>query len=293
MRKNWIAAIILLSLVAGLLGWQLYLSVKRFDAENDPAAILPVQDVKQRIGGEGELPALGQPQRYSPVEFEVIPSQDLFSATRGVEEEEETAVVEAAPVLQTKPVLVGVTLWGRERLAIINDPQSAGKGRRTKIMRVGDIFEGYTVTDISTNRMVLEYGNHREIIPLYDPAKHSSQQGKTPIIATRVVAFGSSGSSSGARQNVAANARSVTSGQPVVSPSRQTNTRNRSTATAAAQQAAERSQRYNRSRATDSEANPQSAKPANELRDAQGRRIIRTPFGDVVRPEPKKKPPQP
>jgi len=290
MNRNWIIANIFLALVAGLLGWQLMLSAQRFQTENDPAGIVPRPDPKSEISGEGELLPMQSPRRIDALEFEVIPSKNLFAEARGVEEEQEdaTAKPEAQP-MRNKPVLVGVTISGGEQTALVNDPGSK-EARRTKVVRLGDTFEGYTVTDISANRIVLEYGSQREVIPLYHPAKHPTPSGKTPIIATRVVNFGASAGSgtAGSRRTTtpsrttqqAARRNTSESGRRVVTTSTPTTS----------QRASGRSNtQQSRQAATQQGRTP--TKSANETIDAQGRRIIRTPFGDIVRPAPKKKKP--
>jgi hypothetical protein len=63
-----------------------------------------------------------------------------------------------------------------------------------QIKRIGDVYQGYTVTNITADSMVLELGSRREVIPLHEGTKQASM-GKTPIIDTQVVSIG--GSSSG------------------------------------------------------------------------------------------------
>jgi hypothetical protein len=174
----------------------------------------------------------------------------------------------------------------------VTDPSSK-QGRRTKIVRLGDTFEGYTVTDISANRMVLEYGDQREVIPLYDPAKHPAPSGKTPIIATRVVNFGAAAGSGSAGSR-----RTTTQPRATQQAARATNEPNRRVVTTSSPTTTRRasgrsdSQQSRQGATRQGSISRQSApkKATNETIDDQGRRIIRTPFGDIVRPAPKKKP---
>jgi hypothetical protein len=291
MNRNWIVVNMFLIAVAGVLGWQLYLSAQRFQIDNDPAGIVPRPDPKSEISGGGELLPLQAPQRVDALEFGSIPSKNLFTATRGVEDAQEEAPAEPeAQPLTNKPVLVGVTLVGGEQTALVNDPASK-QARRTKIVRLGDTFEGYTVTEISANRMVLEYGSRREVIPLYDPAKHPTPSGKTPIIATRVVNFGK-GAASGSTGT------SRTTAQPTQQAVRTTRDQGRRVVTTSTPTTSSRASGRSNTQQTRQSAtrqgnaqNRSATKSANETIDAQGRRIIRTPFGDIVRPAPKKKKP--
>ncbi len=277
MTRNWIAVNLVLLLIAAFLGWQLRISVYRFEAENDLARLQPVQDPKQKITQEGGLPPLSPPRRYNAGEFANIPGQNLFSETRTKEEKVEAPVVVEIPALQVKPVLVGVTISSSQRLASIIDPALAGATRKTQTKRVGDTYQGYTITDITQNQMVLESGTRREIIPLFDAAKHPVQAGKTPIQATRIVAFGGGPSAAGgvAAPVSAVVSRSASSPSPKIGGSMTPSPAGAQSGIArtAAQQQSGRQEPGNVQQPT-----------IGERTNEQGQRVIRTPFGDVVRP---------
>ena len=78
---------------------------------------------------------------------------------------------------------------GPKKTALIIDTSSQSGIHKTQTMRIGDIYQGFTITDITEQNIVLEYGASREIIPLSDTSK-PAQVGKTPILQTRVVNFG-------------------------------------------------------------------------------------------------------
>ncbi len=286
MSKNLIAANALLLIVAGLLGWQLQLSIKRFNNENVISKIQPVRDPKSMTVDQG-LAAPKPVRQYNAGEFDAIAAQNLFSETRAREEKAaETPAVQESPPLDIKPVLVGITISGPQRQALIIDPSNASAGRKTQRRKVGDSYRGYTITDIADNKIVLQNGNRREVIPLFDGAKHPTG-GKTAILATRVIAFGAGGSG-GAVVAVAggaapAAARAAGQGQPASGVT---------TVVGAAQAAAGQSGQSSVARTpqpqTTTRQTPGSSgtPPAwNERTDDQGRRVIRTPFGDIVRPD--------
>ncbi len=100
------------------------------------------------------------------------------------------------PPLAQKPILVGVTIDTQPRASIIDPTVPQGRDRRAQIKRIGDVYQGYTITEISPERMVLESGTRKEIIPLHEGTKRG-QQGKTPILSTRVVPFGGGGITGG------------------------------------------------------------------------------------------------
>jgi hypothetical protein len=283
MTKTWIAINAALLLLAGGLGWRLNTSAKNFKSQNDVTKIQPVRTPSQKITLEGALPPVQPPRQYDPADFAVIPAQNLFSDTRTKEEKVEAApAVQEIPPLQVRPILVGVTLAGGQKMASVVDPTAGGSPRRSQTRRLGDTFQGYTITDITMDQMVLERGNRREVIPLFDASKHpaqgtAAQGGRTPIVPTRVIAFGGGGvSGQGTAQPVSTGPRSMaaagsSSGGQVATPAGASSPGR----TTPAQQVRQMP------------AAPSQTAPATGPTDQQGRRVIRTPFGDVpVRPEP-------
>lgn len=289
MSKNLIAANVLLLMVAGLLGWQLRQSILRFNVENDIAKFQPVRDPKSLTADQG-LAVPKSPRQYDAGEFDAIAAQNLFSETRAREEKAEVATAAPeSPPLDVKPVLVGITISGAQRQALIIDPSSSKEGRKTQRRKLGDSYRGYTITDIAMNQMVLQRGNRREVIPLFDGAKHPTG-GKTAIVATRVVAFGPGGSGAGgvvggappgqAPARVAGGASQPGAGGTVAAIGGGA----QSPASQGSQSSTARTQQQ-QSTTRQSPGSP-SANPAwNERTDDQGRRVIRTPFGDIVRPD--------
>jgi len=266
-----------LLLLAGLLGWRLQVSIEQFKADNDIGKIQPVRGVKQSIQLQGGIPPQPAARRYDAAEYAVIPDQNLFSDTRSREEKTEAAAAPEPPKLNPRPILVGVTIVGQQKLAGIIDPSGAPGGRgRTQTKRIGDIYLGYTITDIKANEMVLEHGASREIIPLFDTTKPKGQAGKTPIIATRIINF-----SPGSTQQQAGGARVVSTGSAPAQPA--------SGPSAAPQPpAAQGPQGVVRTPAQTIRQVPGNQQPSsfNERVDEQGRRILRTPFGDIPRDRP-------
>jgi hypothetical protein len=192
MTRKWIAINLGLLLCAGLLGRQVYLSILRFDVENNPARIQPAKKPAMPDGGIAPSQA---PRKYSEAEFSAVTAQNLFAESRKPEEQTETApVVVETPALDYKPVLIGVIISGSQRMAMINDtsPSAQAGVRRTQSMRPGDTYRGYVVTDITPENMVLELGTRREVIPLFDASKHTAQSGRTPPQPIRIVSFGPS-----------------------------------------------------------------------------------------------------
>jgi hypothetical protein len=279
MTKKWIAVNLVLLATACLLGWQLKVSADRFNADNDLAKLQPVKDLKQKLTAEAGLPALKPPGPHNAAEFAVIPEKNIFTETRAREEEKDQApAVPDIPELKQKPVLVGVAIAGDQRMASIIDPTTpAAPGRKSQTKRLGDVYQGYTITDITESQMVLESGTRREIIPLYDGAKRKGQPEKTPILATRIVNFGGGGviggptASAGSAISVATARQTAPQAGSPTSPS-----------IGSAQRPAQGQQPAAKPAAAQAQQPPAFYNPS-ETTDAQGRRVIRTPFGDIVR----------
>jgi len=282
MTKKWIAINLLLLAVTGLLARQLHVSILRFKAENDLAKIQPARDMKQAIVTEKPMPHPAPVKTYLPAEFAIIPEKNVFSDSRSKEEKPEVVVVPETPPLTQKPILVGVSIEDLQKKALIIDPASSpqDKNRRAQTKRIGDVYRGYTITDIAIDRIVLESGTRREIIPLREGTK-KVQGGKTPILSTRVVSFGGGAASGGTPVAVAGGGGS---------PARTTVTAVASSPAPAAQvsggsaPAVQVRQPAPAPAATSQPAMQQVAPTTQTTPTVPGGRVIRTPFGDVVRP---------
>jgi hypothetical protein len=192
MTKKWIAINLMMLVAAGLLGWQLYVSVDRFNHENSVANLTKAQAAKKKAAPEAGLLPQRPDTKINEADYAVIPAQTVFAEIRRIESQvDNTPPPEPPRKLDVIPILVGVTIAGSQKMAVINDPAAGNSPGASRIqrMRVGDNYRGFVVTDITDSGMVLEYGSSREIIPLYDTSKQP-QAGKTPILATRVVNFG-------------------------------------------------------------------------------------------------------
>ena len=284
MAKKWIAINLLLLATAAILGRQLHLSIARFNAENDLSRIQPARDLKQQIAPENSGPKIPPLKRYAPDEFSIIAEKNIFSEIRSKEEKVDTAQPPEPPPLAQKPILVGVLISDTQRTATIIDPTrgSQGQSPRSQVKRIGDYYQGYRITSIEADRIVLESGARKEIIPLHEGTKRT-RGGKTPILSTRVVPIGSGatggaiavnvvGAASGSsRVAASATAPAPTPGsQPAAAPA----------ATALPRPAAAAQAQTPTPQAPAAKQQPSAAGAT----DAQGQRIIRTPFGPIVRP---------
>lgn len=266
-NKKWLAINLLLLAVSGLLAWRLSVSIEGFNRENEISEKSPARPILgERQTGLAPAPAVS---RYNAADFRTIADQTLFSDTRSRETKEEAPSVPEAALLKIRPILVGVNIGGGHRFATLIDPTAPAQtpGTRRGLTRtIGDVYENYTIVDITETEVVLENGARREVIPLFNQTRgQAGQRGKTAILASRVVAFGPKGGASpAAPPGVVPEApRSVitTSAQPTQ---------------VAANTLAGPSPRT---------AQPVAAPPRPVVRgidDSTNRRVIRTPFGDIV-----------
>jgi hypothetical protein len=194
MNKRWIFIIGLLLIVTGLLAWQLSRSIRQFNRENDPSRITSVRPVP--VNGRQNTMHAVQPPPQSASDFKSIVDQNVFSDTRSNNVNYDAPVVIESPPIKNRPYLLGVMVSAGESFATLLDPsnpQSAVPGkRRGRTMRVGDVYEGYTLVDIAKDQIVLQNGTRSEVIKLGDSARKKEKGIKTPLIASRIIGFGSS-----------------------------------------------------------------------------------------------------
>lgn len=288
MTKKWMAIGVLLFIVAALLGWWLHGSIRKFNADNDLEKLQPSRDTMQKMAHEKSLPQLPAAKSYIPGEFAVIPENNLFSESRSRWEEETggAALPEVRP-LSRKPVLVGINITDNQKTALLVDPResSRDRNRRAEIKRIGDVFQGHTIADIAPHHIVLESGSRKEIIPLHEGSKQTPG-GRTPILSTRVVSF-SGGTVSGGTP--------IVTGASKASTARTAAAAKKSTPAAASKPKAVSTVAETVTPARQPRASlpvrtlPPQQTPAQQRNPAMessspNSRVIRTPFGDIVRP---------
>jgi hypothetical protein len=287
MTKKWIAINLLLLGITGLLGWQFRLSVRQFNDRNNPGKLQPAGDMKQKLAQEKIQAQPAPVKAYLPPEFAAIPEKNIFSETRAREEKPDVVPLPEVPPLLQKPILVGVTITDSQRRALIFSPVGAGqdRNRRAEVKRIGDVYQGYTITAITSEHIVLESGTRREIIPLHEGSKRGTP-GKTAILSTRVVPIGGSAASGGTPVTIVAGSGARTATVPVSSAASPaaaaTNPSGGVSPRQAVPTASQPTGQPTASQPTTTQ--PTTAQPTSPQIQTPGGRVIRTPFGDVVRP---------
>jgi len=188
--------------------------------------------------------------------------------------------------------------------------------------RVGDFYRGYQVTSIEAEQLVLESGGMREVIPLNRTARRTPVANPVANTSAQVIPIGPGGGSSGAMtvSSAAASApgrgatqQSAAARQAQVQQATQQATQQAAAQQAAAKQAAaqqaaaqlaaQQAAQQQRNNVQNSDAivtqpeavfyPAQSAQPAQKAQSGTGvqsqrtqpqQRVVRSPFGEVVRP---------
>lgn len=278
MAKKWVAINLLLLAVAGLLGWQLRASFLRFIAENDLSQIQPARGSRRAALPGKRLAPSAQEKSLPSADFSIIPAKSIFSDLRGKEDPAVAIAPPEPPQLMPKPILVGILMVDNRYRALIIEPSGSAldRNRRPITKRVGDVYRGFTITSIASDRIVLENGSRKETIPLHEGTKRT-QPGKTPILSTRVVPFGGSAASGGipviavTRSAPAVRTPVVTTGAPqagqpnITMPG--TAQRRQSAVTPPVQEP----------------ATPPTTPPITVPGSGGGTRTVRSPFGDIIR----------
>jgi hypothetical protein len=261
MTRKWIAINLIMLVGAGLLVWALIGSIRKFDTDNATNRMIPE---KKKAIPDGGLASAPTPQKYGETEFAVIPNQNLFAESRKLDDKTESAAPPEAPPLDIKPVLKGVVIDGAQRMAMMIDPSTGNAGNvRPQVKLIGDSYRGFI------------------ILPLHDVSKRPAPGGKTPIIATRIVNFGSpgtAGAAGGIGVATAGAASNPAAGRQVSPPV----TNQQAVGGVAGRGAPQRGQ-------PGAQVIPGANQPLNwnQSIDTQGRVVINSPFGPIpVQPQP-------
>jgi len=219
MIKKWIVINLLLLAAAIWLGRYVYNSV--MDYKNANLDIPKASDDKTVQAAV--LPPAEERRLANTPEFKVVIEKFVFSENRtNIEPKDPTPpkveIVDNVQALTQKPILVGTIISDtKQPLALIIDPTAGGAARgappgaagpegimpgappaqavnrRAQLKRVGDTYQGYIITSITADSIVLKAGTRTETIPLHEGSKGKKPSGKTPVVATKVINIGGTG----------------------------------------------------------------------------------------------------
>jgi len=184
---------LLLFAIAAFAGYQLYDSVQQFEAVN---AIENIKPPAQAGAGSEILPPPQKEKRYSPMEFAVIPDKNVFSETRSKEESaEDTAAGVTLPDSQ-KPTLVGVIVSGKQKVATLLEPGSRGQAGETVLKKLGETYQNYKISEIEADHIILDGGDRKIRVELNDISQPAPTR-RTVNVSTRVIPIGGGTASAG------------------------------------------------------------------------------------------------
>lgn len=162
-RKLLLINLILVLLIAAL-GMQLVWSWQGFDQEKNIGRIMAEFRSTQPEVGE-PLDAGG---RSAYLDYQLIAEKNLFSSDRQPPQEEgEEAASAAPPPLVPEPILHGTLKIGDTQFATVTKYEGTGRRRAqgTKVrVGLGDLVQGYTVSEISRDAMVLKWNDTEVVI---------------------------------------------------------------------------------------------------------------------------------
>lgn len=206
MANKWIALNLLLLITAVVMGRELYQQYEQFKAKNDPSKIEAVSSENSAAAKSATESSAGistETPTNTDSDYSVISEKTLFTELRGRNEDE--VAIEAPkpkPLPKPHPVLVGTSMIGGQYTASVINQQAQQQARNTQLApetwRVGDYYNGYMVTSIAADQLVLESGGMREVIPLNRAARRTPAAKTAAKPAARVVSIGPGGGASGA-----------------------------------------------------------------------------------------------
>lgn len=295
MTKKWIGINLLLLIAAILTGRQLYVSVLQFKADNSLAKIQPDPALNEKIAQESILPPALTSKIYNASEFAVLPEKNLFTETRTSDDSQDGSSLFGGLAEAQKPILVGVMINGNEKYATILEPQTQGRGRSSaaQTKRIGDTYQGYSITEIAPDHIVLDNGRQKETINLRVNRK-PAQRGKTAAKAIKVIPIGGGATTGniqvavvsgtpGARSPAKTTATRIPSPEPDSAP-RNVLTPVPGIMPAGQPQASTPAPIPEAAEGASPSQQTPAASPGGNQRKS---RVLRSPFGDIVRqPEP-------
>jgi hypothetical protein len=189
-RRILFINILLLSVLA-FGAYQFISSWESFQSQNNLKTIL----AQATRGAEQGVPSADlAEQEELEHDFFVISERDLFSPERrsaAVDEEAETE--EEAPQFPKRPEMNGMQIVSGESralLTVFDSPKDAtGEAR---VVRVGDIVQGYVVTEMTDTTVTLTWNDQDELIDMLDSTPTANAGPAAPkVAALNIIRIGS------------------------------------------------------------------------------------------------------
>lgn len=148
-----------------------YLLVPSFKINIEP----PVPSNKKSVPVEENN--LFQAKEFpSPVEYNIIPDENLFHPERKIPV---TKPVEK-PLPKPELILYGTLITSDTRVAYVEDKKeplnTPGRGKRQIPLKIGDVVSGFVVKEISHDRIVMYRGNEKLVVTIYESKGHKHKE---------------------------------------------------------------------------------------------------------------------
>lgn len=162
-RKLLLINLILVLAIAGL-GMQLVWSWQGFEREKNIGQIM--------AGFRNPQPGAAQPidtgDQSAYLDYQLVSEKNLFSPDRQPPQDEgEDAAAAAPPPLVPEPILHGTLKIGDKQFATVTKYEGTGRrraqGNKVRVA-LGDVVQGYTVSEISRDAIVLKWNDTEVVI---------------------------------------------------------------------------------------------------------------------------------
>jgi hypothetical protein len=128
--------------------------------------------VKQAIDHKNEKPAESSVQ--SPSDYTIIAEENLFHPERKIPVEK----TEGKPLPEPEFVLYGTLITDNLRVAYLEDLKAPhtteGRGKRQLALRLGNSLSGYTLVEISPDKVIMAKGDDKIEVSIINPSKRKT-----------------------------------------------------------------------------------------------------------------------
>jgi len=186
--------VINLLILAGVVFLSRYLTSewKSFEEQNNVQRVL--DKAKKNPGPVPDLEPTPPPLPAQPYpDFTVIPENDLFMAERRPPSPEVIKPPEQEPQFPKPPALNGVLNGNGKTQALMTIFENQNSKGQSRIMSIGDVISGWTITEIKETSVKLTWKDHEKVIDMFDsaPQQPSAAPQSMAKAAVTVITIGS------------------------------------------------------------------------------------------------------
>lgn len=112
----------------------------------------------------------------SPVEYNIIPDENLFHPERKI------PVIKKVEQPLPKPelILYGTLITNDTRVAYVEDKKAPvntpGRGKRQVPLKIGDVVSGFIVKEINPDKIVMYRGEEKLVVTIYESKGHKHKE---------------------------------------------------------------------------------------------------------------------